>query len=61
MKGPWNPVSREQAAMGMPLETVLGEVRTLLMDKVVVGCNIHSDFKVLGFSVPPRAGEESQV
>ncbi len=47
-KGPWNPVSREQAAMGMPLDTVLEEVRTLLVDKVVVGCSIHSDLKVLG-------------
>ncbi len=45
-KGPWNQVSREQARMGggvVALESVLDEVRTLLADKVVVGCSIHSD------------------
>ncbi len=30
--------------MGVALESVLEEVQTLLADKVVVGCSIHSDF-----------------
>ncbi len=34
--------------MGVALESVLDEVWTLLVDKVVVGCSIHSDLKVLG-------------
>ncbi len=34
--------------MGVALESVLEEVQTLLADKVVVGCSIHSDLKVLG-------------
>ena len=33
---------------GVALESVLDEVWTLLVDKVVVGCSIHSDLKVLG-------------
>ncbi len=50
--GPWNSVPKEQAAMGMALESVLEEVRILLADKVVVGCSIQSDLEVLGMLIP---------
>ncbi len=38
-----SPESRHVWGGVVALESVLDEVRTLLADKVVVGCSIHSD------------------